>query len=322
MRFVVALSIPGSGAHDLRCSRNLRFGSPGRWAQSLRCALRCKNPNIASGPTHAHFCQVLGPALTRTFAMQGPGPSPTHKSDDDFDPPSSPRPPPAMLGLRVCGCSGSLLQSRRRLEIPCPASNKDIWDAVETALGQRRIHFDLLCGANFISYSPQAAWWRPEELDLTVVKRRPEVVSQLVALGHILNRPSSAAPRKAPIQSMDILRAAVSYWSGNILCSATLELRCNRDAVLFAVQNSGGALHWASEELKDDRGVVEAAVRQWGGALTFASERLKDDADLVGHAIDDDAMYGSIGTERARNQLRAEGRIISVHNEPPSDSQD
>ena len=117
----------------------LRAAQPTRtfarfWAQPSHERLQCRDP----GP--ARFTNQM------MISTRLPGP----------------RPPPAVLGLRVCGCSGSLLQGRHRLEIPCPASNQDIWDAVETALGQRRIHFDLLCGTNFMSYSSEAVWWRAE----------------------------------------------------------------------------------------------------------------------------------------------------------------
>ena len=145
-------------------------------------------------------------------------------------------------------------------------------------------------------------------------KRAPELAAELLLLADVIER-ASKDPRWrqiARIHSLETFKALVTYMSGEVLAYASWELRSNREAVLWAVRNDGAALEFASRELRDDFMVVEAAVHQYGGALTFASERLKDDAYLLCLAIDDDAGYGWIGTERARNQLRAEDRILPV----------
>ena len=49
----------------------------------------------------------------------------------------------------------------------------------------------------------------------------------------------------------------------------------NRDEVLAAVQENGGALEYASDELKNDREIVLAAVQQKGWALQYASDEHK-----------------------------------------------
>ena len=49
----------------------------------------------------------------------------------------------------------------------------------------------------------------------------------------------------------------------------------DREVVIEAIRQNGGALWSVSEELKDDRDVLMEAVRQNGGALQFASEELK-----------------------------------------------
>ena len=145
-------------------------------------------------------------------------------------------------------------------------------------------------------------------------KRAPELAAELLLLADVIER-ASKDPRWrqiARIHSLETFKALVTYMSGEVLAYASWELRSNREAVLWAVRNDGAALEFASRELRDDFMVVEAAVHQYGGALTFASERLKDDAYLLCLAIDDDAGNGWIGTERARNQLRAEGRILPM----------
>ena len=52
--------------------------------------------------------------------------------------------------------------------------------------------------------------------------------------------------------------------------------------MLKAVERHGGVLHYASEKLRNDKQVVLAAVREDGGALRFVtSETLKKDKDVV-----------------------------------------
>lgn len=173
-------------------------------------------------------------------------------------------------------------------------------------MGLYRFEFDLLLGTD-VPMPSRTSYWVPEDVNITVVRRRPDLVAQLLAL-QVLLRPRGA--RTVLINSLDLLKAAVSFFSGRILADASPELQGCREAVLVAVRDWGGALQFANAELQDDRGVVEAAVRECGGALAFASERLKDDADLVLLAIADDSIHGQHGTQRARDQLRAEGRIV------------
>ena len=200
------------------------------------------------------------------------------------------------------------MQIHQRLCIPCPAAGKQVWEAVETALGIRRVEFDLLVGNDHVPYCNVERWWAEEELDVTVVKRPTDVVVGLASMALLL----SGSPRGLPttgwtmqIHSLDFLKHAVAFFSGDILAHASPELQGNREAVLFSVKNCGRALKFANSALQDDHDVVKAAVQSCGGALAFASERLKNDTDLLLHlAMADDATRGQLGTERARNRRR------------------
>ena len=211
----------------------------------------------------------------------------------------------AMLRVQVRGCGG-ILPGGQQICVPCPTSAKQVWDAVETALGKRRVQFDLLVGHDHLPYSDKMRWWTEGELDVTAVMRPPDLVAELIFadLSHRKGQPL------VTIHSLDFLKAAVSYFSGSILAHASPRLQGSQEAVLFSVRNCGSALKFASSELRDDRDVVKAAVQSWGGALAYASERLKDDTDLVHLAINDDSMHGQWGTQRAQSQLLAQGRIM------------
>ena len=48
----------------------------------------------------------------------------------------------------------------------------------------------------------------------------------------------------------------------------------------LVVRNDGLALGWADESLQADREVVLEAVKEWGGALEYAAEELRNDPEL------------------------------------------
>ena len=72
---------------------------------------------------------------------------------------------------------------------------------------------------------------------------------------------------------------------GYVLEHASAELKANREVVLTAVVQNGGALRHASDELKANREVVLVAVAQNGFALECASAELKVDRDVVLAAV-------------------------------------
>ena len=56
---------------------------------------------------------------------------------------------------------------------------------------------------------------------------------------------------------------------------ASDELKNDKNIVMEAVKQYGGALYFASDELKNDKSIVMEAVKQDGSALDFASDELK-----------------------------------------------
>ena len=75
--------------------------------------------------------------------------------------------------------------------------------------------------------------------------------------------------------------AAVKQNGYYALEHASKELRADREVVLAAVKEWGGALEYASEEVRGDREVVLAAVKRSGCALEYASEELKNDPEFM-----------------------------------------
>ena len=65
------------------------------------------------------------------------------------------------------------------------------------------------------------------------------------------------------------------------------ELKADKEVVMAAIENNGGALQFVeSDELKADKEVVMAAVKNNGYALQFASDELKADPEILA-LIDD-----------------------------------
>ena len=58
-------------------------------------------------------------------------------------------------------------------------------------------------------------------------------------------------------------------------------LKKDKEIVLAAVKQDGGALEFADDSLKKDKKIVLAAVKQWGGALQYADDIFKKDKDIV-----------------------------------------
>jgi len=86
------------------------------------------------------------------------------------------------------------------------------------------------------------------------------------------------------------------------------ELIQDRNFVLAAVLENGGALFHASQEIKDDREVVLTAVRDNGLALAFASSALRGDREVVLTALEQNGA----ALEYASDELRASREIALV----------
>ena len=73
--------------------------------------------------------------------------------------------------------------------------------------------------------------------------------------------------------------------SATALQYASAELKGDREIVIEAVKQNGGALWYASAELKGDREIVIEAVKQNGNSLQCASAELKGDREIVMEAV-------------------------------------
>lgn len=82
----------------------------------------------------------------------------------------------------------------------------------------------------------------------------------------------------------EIVMFAVKDYGKN-LCQASTELKNDKEIVLSAVKSSGEVLENASDELRNDPEIVLAAVSQNGAALKFASEGLKNNVEITKIAV-------------------------------------
>ena len=76
------------------------------------------------------------------------------------------------------------------------------------------------------------------------------------------------------------LLKAIEEDGPDVLAEADDSLKADREVVLAAVKQNGGALRGAAKALQGDREIVLAAVMQDGDALELASEELQQDEEL------------------------------------------
>lgn len=82
----------------------------------------------------------------------------------------------------------------------------------------------------------------------------------------------------------EILMFAIKYYAKN-LSQASAELKNDKEIVLAAVKSFGELLEFVSDELRNDPEIVLAAVSQNGAALKFASEELKNNKEITETAV-------------------------------------
>ena len=82
----------------------------------------------------------------------------------------------------------------------------------------------------------------------------------------------------------EILMFAIKYYAKN-LSQASAELKNDKEIVLAAVKSSGEVLEYVSDELRNDPEIVLAAVSQNGAALKFASEEMKNNKEITITAV-------------------------------------
>jgi hypothetical protein len=78
--------------------------------------------------------------------------------------------------------------------------------------------------------------------------------------------------------------------NGYMLHFASERLQNDRNIVIIAITNCGGALKFASKNLQDDEYIVLTAVKYYGGALAYASTRLQNDIKIVTTAVQRDGQ--------------------------------
>uniref|UniRef100_A0A7S3Q607 DUF4116 domain-containing protein n=2 Tax=Chaetoceros debilis TaxID=122233 RepID=A0A7S3Q607_9STRA len=91
-----------------------------------------------------------------------------------------------------------------------------------------------------------------------------------------------------------------------ILYDLPKKLKADKDVVMAAVTQDGGALEYATEKLKGDREVVLAAVTQNGRALKYAAEELKGDREFMLAAVTQDVR----ALEYAAEELKGDREFV------------
>jgi len=224
-------------------------------------------------------------------------------------PNSSPDIPAGQLRVQLLDLAGPLAS----IYIARPVSSDKLCRAVEHAVGLPQVHFDL-CIGNQVWIPCNVSWQEAAEVDITVVWRPPEMVSQVLHVREQIDHylaPGETRRTDRPIliSTMQMFNAILPEHGGNTLFFASEELRSNREVALRAVQYSGVGLEHVAMELQEDREIAQAAVQQDGRALTWASKRLKDDAELLYLASMDNPTFAELGTRKAREQLLTQGRL-------------
>eukprot|EP01051_Picozoa_sp_SAG22_P020497 SAG22_NODE_4161_length_1362_cov_19.376880_3_plen_253_part_01 len=98
--------------------------------------------------------------------------------------------------------------------------------------------------------------------------------------------------------------------AGLVLEHAAAELQGDREVVLAAVAQDGGALVYAAEGLRGDREVVLAAVAQDGGALGHAAEGLRGDREVVLAAVAQYGQSAGLVLEHAAAELQGDREVV------------
>jgi hypothetical protein len=80
-----------------------------------------------------------------------------------------------------------------------------------------------------------------------------------------------------------------------------MELRNNKEVVLEAVKQNGGALEYASMELRNDKEIVLEVVKQNGYTLRYASEELRGDKEVILEAVKQNGNTLQFASEELRN---------------------
>ena len=98
----------------------------------------------------------------------------------------------------------------------------------------------------------------------------------------------------------EIVLAAVKQ-DGGALQYADDSFKKDKEIVLIAVKNNGLALEYADDSLKKDKEIVLIAVKQYGTTLEYADDSLKKDKEIVDAAVKQDnraSQYADISLKK------------------------
>eukprot|EP01049_Picozoa_sp_SAG25_P005687 SAG25_NODE_396_length_8539_cov_5.889336_3_plen_1378_part_01 len=110
-------------------------------------------------------------------------------------------------------------------------------------------------------------------------------------------------PHLAPAADRELVLAAVAQ-DGGALRYASAELQADREFMLTAVAQNGYALEYASAELRADREVVLAAVAQNGEALQYATSEQR--TSIAPHRGTQGQQLCDLGAQQLASQLVAD----------------
>ena len=115
--------------------------------------------------------------------------------------------------------------------------------------------------------------------------------------------------------SFDVVNAAVSSTSNEVLRFASDRLRANHDIAKAAVTTYGDNLRYAATKFKNDKTLALIAVSRedFGNCLAFVSERLQNDRDVVLAAVKQPYYDDEDETDPLRHaspELRADREIV------------
>jgi len=221
--------------------------------------------------------------------------------------------------------SGSALQLKVRsigdtictVEAQASWSVQDVKQAIEDASGILAIEQRLICGATEIqNWDPISQHVKDGQAEAVITLLRRQVNNPLwvgrVVAGKADGLRLAFAPHHIRCDRQVVLAAVQN--TGRALEYAADELRCDKEVVLAAVQNDGMALSYAHPFLKEDRQVLKAALKQAGASLQFAPHHLQSDLEIVLIAINSDPLV----VERVQPELQRHPEVLAALKREPT----
>lgn len=221
--------------------------------------------------------------------------------------------------------SGSTLQLNVRsigdtictVEVQALWSVQDVKQAIEDAAGILAIEQRLISGATEMqNWDPISQHVKEGQAVAEVLLLRRQVNNPLwvgrVVSGKADGLRLAFAPHHIRCDRQVVLAAVQN--TGLALQYAGDELRCDKEVVLAAVQNDGMALPYAHPSLKEDRQVLKAALKQAGASLQYAPRHLQSDLEIVLIAIHSDPLVA----EQVQPELQTHPEVLSALKREPT----